>query len=93
MVILNMDMPKCCGECDLCDDGYGCKVKGVDRGDRWHYEWKDKRIFDCPIIAEIPKDKPWVVITEDTIRYNDIVDVSEWDLPKWTEAIRSKRYD
>lgn len=57
MIILDMDMPKCCSDCDLCYDMATCSVSGVDRDDDWYDIMDKKRMDSCPIIAEIP-DNP-----------------------------------
>ena len=73
MIILDMDMPKSCKECIFClgfEEWDGCLVGGS--GDDW---LKDRRADDCPIIAELPNDKPWAVYDENAnaLHFHDII--------------------
>lgn len=50
-VVISMKLPPNCRECDIEYDSYYCPLAGKETGDDRY----DKRLDDCPIIAELPE--------------------------------------
>lgn len=50
MVILDIDMPSCCGECPIYDDHWdypACYITDETRG--YNFKYKEKRMPGCPL--------------------------------------------
>lgn len=52
MIILDIDMPKSCSECQLLSEEVWCVVTGISVWQN-HIDYEKERLPDCPILAEI----------------------------------------
>ena len=56
MILIDIDMPSCCGECPMYDDNWdysACYVTDETRG--YNFKYREKRMPGCPL-REINKN-------------------------------------
>lgn len=63
-VVMRMEMPKCCDDCDA---NYDCMACGIT-GTRWYgseeFNPSDGRLPDCPILCQLPEKHGQLVDAE-----------------------------